>query len=96
MLDVMSIGFYSRSGGNNLILNCDAYRNFGPICDAAGGRNGGNVDGFGSHYSSSGDSSIIFRECRAWYNSDDGFDCISNEEMTIIENCWAFFNGYSY
>lgn len=96
MHDGMGIGFFSRSGGNNLIMNCDAYRNFDPVCDAAGGVNGGNVDGFGSHYSSPGDGPTIFKGCRAWYNSDDGFDCISNGEMTIIENCWAFYNGYSY
>lgn len=96
MHDGMGIGFFSRAGGNNLILNCDAWRNYDPVCDAAGGANGGNVDGFGSHYSTPGDGPNIFRGCRAWYNSDDGFDCINNGEVTIIENCWAFYNGYSY
>lgn len=96
MHDGMGIGFFSRSGGNNLILNCDAWRNFDPVCDTSGGANGGNVDGFGSHYSNPGDGPNIFYGCRAWYNSDDGFDCINNGEVTIIENCWAFYNGYSY
>ena len=96
MHDGMGIGFFSREGGNNLILNCDAWRNYDPVCDAAGGRNGGNVDGFGSHYSKPGDGPNIFRGCRAWYNSDDGFDFIKNGEVSIIENCWAFYNGYSY
>ena len=96
MHDGMGIGFFSRSGGNNLILNCDAWKNFDPVCDTGGGTNGGNVDGFGSHYSNPGDGPNVFRGCRAWYNSDDGFDCINNGEQTIIENCWAFYNGYSY
>ncbi len=96
MHDGMGIGFFSRGGGNNLILNCDAWRNYDPVCDTAGGANGGNVDGFGSHYSNPEDGPNIFRGCRAWYNSDDGFDCINNGGVTIIENCWAFYNGYSY
>jgi len=96
MHDGMGIGFFSRSGGNNLILNCDAWNNYDPVCDTGAGANGGNVDGFGSHYSNPGDGPNVFRGCRAWYNSDDGFDCINNGEVTIMENCWAFYNGYSY
>jgi len=93
MHDNMAIGLFSRSGGHNLILNCDAYRNCDPISDRG---YGGNVDGFGSHYSKPGDGPNVFRGCRAWYNSDDGYDCINNGEQTIFENCWAFYNGYSY
>jgi hypothetical protein len=36
----------------------------------------------------------VFRGCRAWFNSDDGFDCITTSEPVLIENCWAFYNGY--
>jgi hypothetical protein len=93
MHDNMAIGFFSRAGGNNLILNCDAYRNCDPVSD---GGYGGNVDGFGSHYSNPGDGPNTFRGCRAWYNSDDGYDCINDGERTIFEHCWAFYNGYSY
>jgi len=96
MHDGMGIGFFSRAGGNNLILNCDAWRNFDSVSNTGSGNNGGNVDGFGSHYSNPGDGPNIFRGCRAWYNTDDGFDCINNGEVTIMENCWAFYNGYSY
>ncbi len=91
--DNMAIGFFSRSGGHNLILNCDAYRNCDPVSD---GGYGGNVDGFGSHYSKPGDGPNIFRGCRAWYNSDDGYDCINDGAETIFDHCWAFYNGYSY
>lgn len=96
MHDGMGIGFFSRAGGDNLILNCDAWRNYDFIADTAGAADGGNVDGFGSHYSNPGDGPTIFRGCRAWYNSDDGFDFIGNGEISILENCWAFYNGYSY
>lgn len=86
-----AIGFYLISGSNNLILNCDAYNNYDYTSE--GGR-GGNTDGFGAH-GKKGDVNNIFRGCRAWFNSDDGFDCINSFEPVIFENCWAFYNGYS-
>ena len=94
MHDGQGIGFYLVAGSNNLILNCDAYRNYDYTSQAGGGRNGGNVDGFGNH-PSKGSVNNIFRGCRAWFNSDDGYDCISAFESTVFENCWAFYNGYS-
>ena len=94
MHDGQAIGFFLTSGSNNLILNCDAYRNYDSTSKAGGGRNGGNVDGFGNH-PSAGSVGNIFRGCRAWLNSDDGYDCINAFEVTVFENCWAFYNGYS-
>lgn len=94
MHDGQGIGFYLTAGSNNLILNCDAYRNYDYTSQAGGGRNGGNVDGFGNH-PAKGSVNNIFRGCRAWFNSDDGYDCISAYESTVFENCWAFYNGYS-
>ena len=94
MHDGQAIGFYLTAGSNNLILNCDAYRNYDYVSQAGGGRNGGNVDGFGNHPSPASVNNI-FRGCRAWFNSDDGYDCISAFESTVFENCWAFYNGYS-
>ena len=94
MHDGQGIGFYLTAGSNNLILNCDAYRNYDYTSQGGGGRNGGNVDGFGNHPSAGGVNNV-FRGCRAWLNSDDGYDCISAFESTVFENCWAFFNGYS-
>ncbi|HWI92842.1 MAG TPA: DUF1565 domain-containing protein [Flavisolibacter sp.] len=94
MHDGQAIGFFLTAGSNNLILNCDAYRNFDYTSQAGGGRNGGNVDGFGNH-PSQGSVNNIFRGCRAWLNSDDGYDCISAFEATVFENCWSFYNGYS-
>ena len=91
MHDGQAIGFYLVKGSNNLILNCDAYRNHDSISE--NGR-GGNTDGFGNH-PSRGSVNNIYRGCRAWFNSDDGYDCISAFEPTVFENCWAFYNGYS-
>jgi hypothetical protein len=94
MHDGQGIGFFLTAGSNNLVLNCDAYRNYDYTSKAGGGRNGGNVDGFGNH-PAKGSINNIFRGCRAWFNSDDGYDCISASEATLFENCWAFSNGYS-
>jgi len=91
MHDGMAIGFYLLSGSNNLILNCDAYRNWDFFSE--NGR-GGNTDGFGCH-PSAGSSGNIFRGCRAWFNSDDGYDVINSHESTVFENCWAFYNGFT-
>jgi len=91
MHDGQAIGFYLLNGSDNLILNCDAYRNWDYISESG---KGGNTDGFGCH-PSTGSKGNIFRGCRAWFNSDDGYDCISASESVIFENCWAFYNGYS-
>ena len=36
----------------------------------------------------------MLRGCRAWWNSDDGYDLISQEVPVTIDNCWAMGNGY--
>lgn len=91
MHDGMAIGFYLTKGSNNLVLNCDAYRNWDNVSE---NMKGGNVDGFGGH-PNKGSTGNIFRGCRAWFNSDDGYDCINAYESISFENCWGFFNGYS-
>lgn len=91
MHDGQAIGFFLRSGSNNLILNCDAYRNYDSTSE---GGNGGNTDGFGNH-PTKGSVNNIFRGCRAWFNSDDGYDCINASEATVFDHCWAFYNGYT-
>ena len=91
MHDGMAIGLWIGAGASNLVLNCDAYRNHDTVSE--GGR-GGNVDGFGYH-GRKGSVNNVFRGCRAWFNSDDGFDFINSDEIARIENCWAFYNGYS-
>lgn len=89
MHDGMGIGFYLSRGSDNLVLNCDAWNNYDPV---SGGGRGGNVDGFGCH-PGRGDTGNVFRGCRAWWNSDDGFDCITAWAGIRFEDCWAFQNG---
>lgn len=90
MHDGMAIGFYLLSGSNNLILNCDAYRNFDNFSENG---KGGNTDGFGCH-PSVGSTGNVFRGCRSWFNSDDGYDVINSHESTTFDHCWAFYNGF--
>ena len=94
MHDGKAIGFYLTKGGNNLILNCDAYNNWDDVSET---KTGGNVDGFGCHPNNDGVGYVnnVFRGCRAWFNSDDGYDCINSFEAVTFDSCWSFYNGYS-
>ncbi|HJX64410.1 MAG TPA: right-handed parallel beta-helix repeat-containing protein, partial [Polyangia bacterium] len=77
-------------GGGNLALNCDSHDNYDPTSSQGDGEN---ADGFGVHGGTSGTTTI--RGCRAWWNSDDGYDFINQEVPVIIENSWAFGAGYT-
>lgn len=92
MHDGKANGFYLTKGGNNLVLNCDAYNNWDNVSE---NKRGGNTDGFGCHPNSAAYIGNVFKSCRAWFNSDDGFDCISALASITFENCQAFYNGYS-
>jgi hypothetical protein len=86
--------FISHGSGGHLLLNCDSHDNYDP--NSAQG-DGQNADGFGVHYQAPGDgTSTIIRGCRAWWNSDDGYDFINQEVPVTIENSWAFGDGYTY
>ena len=88
--DGMGIGVYMTKGHDNLILNCDAYNNYDTVSE--NGR-GGNSDGFGCHVAAS-NTGNVFRGCRAWRNSDDGFDLINCYAPVTFDHCWAWENGY--
>lgn len=82
---------------NNTILNCDFYSNTDPYTNTPGSGAYGNADGLQIAFTtgtaaSTGINWII--GCRAWLNSDDGFDNYSNDGYVIYEDCWAFKNGY--
>jgi MYXO-CTERM domain-containing protein len=76
-------------GGGNQAINCDSHDNFDPTSPQGEGQN---ADGFGVHGQTTGPSTII-RGCRAWWNSDDGYDFINQEVPVTIENSWAFGAG---
>jgi hypothetical protein len=83
--------FIDAGTGGNLILNSDSHDNYDKNGSQGDGQNG---DGFGVHYQTTGPSTII-RGCRAWLNSDDGYDLISQEVPVTIEDSWGFQNGYA-
>ena len=89
--DNVGTGLRHYKGGNNLFLNCDSYRNWDNVSEDG---NGGNTDGFGCH-PDPGSTGNVFRGCRAWFNSDDGFDIIRADEAVVFDSCWSFYNGYS-
>jgi pectate lyase len=89
MHDGMGIGWYLTNGSNNRVVNCDAYNNRGLNSYSIG-----NVDGFGAHPRRTSGTGNMFIGCRAWFNSDDGFDLIHAYAAVVISNCWAFYNGY--
>ena len=91
MHDNVGTGLRHYRGGNNLFLNCDSYRNWDNVSED---KLGSNNDGFGCH-PDPGSTGNIFRGCRAWFNSDDGFDIIRADESVVFDSCLAFYNGYT-
>jgi hypothetical protein len=87
--DGRGIGWYLTDGASNLVLNCDAWNNRG-----LDGGSLGNIDGFGCHPTHTSGKGNIIRGCRAWFNSDDGYDCINAFAVVTFDHCWSFYNGY--
>jgi hypothetical protein len=71
---------------SNLILNCDSYRNYDI------GANGGNADGFTAKFTIGPGN--VFRGCRSWNNSDDGWDFWRATNMIVVDHCITFSNGF--
>ncbi|NLY73877.1 MAG: DUF1080 domain-containing protein [Firmicutes bacterium] len=71
---------------HNLVKNCDSYRNFN-----LRGRVGNKADGFACKEAVGPGNQFV--GCRAWENSDDGFDLWRAPNTVRIENCWSFGNG---
>jgi hypothetical protein len=76
---------------NNKVINCDSYLN----CD----EDEGDADGFAPKLSV-GDNNYFYG-CRAWANSDDGWDVFYKKEggfgdnmSVIIENSISYKNGF--
>ncbi len=77
----------------NQVINCDSHNNYDPLT------HGGNADGFGAKGPTSCTSCLgvgnSFYGCRSWSNSDDGFDLWWAHNAVLIDNCWAWQNGYN-
>lgn len=81
-------GIEINKGGSYITLkNCDAYGNYDGKY-----KNGGMADGFAIKQTMGPGNKVI--GCRAWENSDDGYDTYDSPEFVIFENCWAINNGF--
>lgn len=69
----------------NEIVDCDSYLNFD------WGTLGGNADGFACKMHNG--KGNVFRGCRAWRNSDDGWDLYETDWPVEITDCWSWHNG---
>lgn len=82
----------SAGASNNKIINCDSYYNKDATSE--------NADGFACKLDVGDGNS--FKGCRAWQNSDDGWDGYirpsatynSDGVHTTLDSCWSFRNGY--
>ena len=89
--DGMGIGFYlTNNSHHNLFLNCDGYNNYDSVSESG---KGGQNDAFGCHVQA-GNEGNIFIGCRAWNNSDDGYDFINCYSPATICYSIAYHNGY--
>ena len=90
-------GIQMKNGGNNTILNCDSHDNFDYKLDKSGNLTacdfGGNADGFADKQFTGAGNHYI--GCRAWNNSDDGWDFFQriSTSQTVMENCICYING---
>ncbi|WNG41967.1 pectate lyase [Archangium minus] len=84
--DNRNTGLEINKGGNHTtVLNCDAFRNYDPK------KLGSMADGFGPKQTMGPGN--VFIGCRAWENSDDGYDAFDSPEKVIFKDSWAFRNG---
>lgn len=79
-------GIHMAGGAaHNLIKNCDSYHNYDPEDQ------GENADGFGAKFDIGPGNRYV--GCRAWENSDDGWDFWRAGSTIVIDSSWAFGNG---
>jgi hypothetical protein len=77
---------------DNFVHNCDFYNNYDPHSASPGG----NADGIdmAAYERAGNERRNHISGCRAYQNSDDGFDFVLNSGFVTIDSCWAWRNGY--
>ncbi len=70
---------------SNQVINCDSYLNYDPR------HGGGNADGFACKLNPGRGN--VFKGCRSWENSDDGWDLFKSNYPIVLEDCWTWHNG---
>jgi len=90
-------GCQMKGGGDNIIRNVDSHDNFDYKTMSGSTANfGGNADGFADKQFTGNGNHYI--GCRAWNNSDDGWDFFQrvSSSNTLIEYSVCFRNGPAY
>jgi Right handed beta helix region len=84
-------GFHTAHSNDVTYLNCDSHHNSDPYSTTSPPYGG--ADGFAG---GGGETSTrtVYNGCRAWWNSDDGFDFFGTDGVRTLINCWSFWNGY--
>lgn len=92
--EVDNMGGSGFAVGNNCaqlqFINCDSHHNADP--NSPGAEYGGS-DGWQIAGGITG-TDVTLVNCRAWWNSDDGFDNFGVDTVVTYKGCWAFWNGY--
>lgn len=81
----VQMGGFAEKPSNNAVVNCDSYLNYDPPS------HGEDADGFGIKKKIG--KGNAFKGCRAFSNSDDGFDLWMAIESLTFDSCYAFRNG---
>jgi hypothetical protein len=98
-------GFNLTNTNECLVINCDIHHNQDPLTgDAYGNADGLGVDWLdasdltlddpAAYEQASRDAVNYIKDCRFWYNTDDGIDAWEYEGMLYVDNCWSFWNGF--
>ncbi|MDR0810855.1 MAG: right-handed parallel beta-helix repeat-containing protein, partial [Paludibacter sp.] len=87
-------GLQLKNGFDNLIKNCDSHHNFDYQTGGTSSPDwGGNADGFADKQYSNTGAPNVFEGCRAWANSDDGWDFYQKVGNSVIRNSICYQNG---
>ena len=84
--------FYIRQSDRIYLHNCDAYNVVDSLSVTPGNAGDGYLATSATHTSADTATSVIFRGCRAWNTSDDGWD-IHTEGYMEVDSCWAINCG---
>jgi len=85
-------GFRLDNTNNATFLNCDAHHIDNPY-DPGVQQHGGS-DGFGRYDPSNTSDNTLYKNCRAWFCSDDAWDCFGSPGTITYDGDWAFWSGY--
>ena len=84
-------GFLCFNSNDILYKNCDSHHNADTNSAGSAGQYG-SADGFSR--ANTGGTNCVYEGCRAWLNSDDGWDNLLSNGTVTFRNCWSFWNGY--